>query len=224
MTPEEIADKKKKDAEVTAAEAKQKADDDAAAEAKRIADAAADPQDPIKEELGRIEKKKPQYTKLEKALFAKKKIEEEIKNLGGEVDEDPDDEDDDDNEPVTRGDLKKMEKEKAITTAISLATQQITDENELKLTLHHLSNTIKPSGDANEDLRNARLMVNSVKNGQIIDEIKRKEDPVNHSKGTGSPGNHSKPFVPTPDEAALMKPPFNLSQEEVEKARKAEEK
>jgi hypothetical protein len=157
-------------------------------------------QDPIKKELEKVENKSKGRTELEKAIFTKKQIEKRIAELGGEsgtptVDDDA---------PVTVGMLKKLEQEKASKTAQTLAEEQIEDEHELELTKYHLTNTIKSSGNAEEDLKIARAIVNTVKNSMIVDEVARKTSPKRTSAGSSAPGKHEEAFEPTSDELAFM--------------------
>lgn len=214
MTPEEIAAKEK--GEAAAAAAKEKAD----AEAKAEADAELE-QDPLEKELEKIQKKGEGKTELEKAIHRKKILDQRIAELKGDSGEEDLPEEEDDAAPVTVGMLKKLEKEKAQKTALSLAEEQIQDNHELELVRHHLSSTIKPSGNPAEDLKNARAIVNSVKNSQIAEELARKGAPKRNGSGSGAPGRQESAFEPTPEEAAYMGHPFNLKKEDILAARKA---
>lgn len=187
-----------------------------------IIDESADPaQDPLKVELEKIENNKGGKTKLEKALFAKKKIEESIAALSAEEGIDPplDEEDD---APVTVSMLKARDLKAAQKTAMNLA-EDIEDETERKLVIHHISNTIKPSGNPVEDLRHARAIVNEVKNKQIIEELGRNKKAPDTITGNGAPAPKPEDeFVATVEEAGFMKAPFNLSKEMIIANRKAE--
>lgn len=208
MNPEEIAAKEA--ATAAAAEAKAKAE----AEAKLS-------QDPLKLELDKVNKKGAGKTELEKALFTKSQIDKRISELQKESGEEaPIDEDD--SAPVTVGMLKKMEKEKAAKNSLQLA-EDIEDENERELVKHHLSNTLKPSGNPQEDLKTARLIVNGVKNARIIEEGGRKVTPRTYSSGTGAPAKKEDgEFIPTAEEQMFMKS-MKLTKEDILKARKATE-
>lgn len=181
-------------------------------------------QDPVKGELDKIQKKGKGKTELEKAIFTKRQIEKRIAELKGDTGEEgtPDE---DDSAPVTVGMLKKMQKEQVVQSALSLAEEQITDEHELELTKHHLSNTIKPSGNAQEDFRNARAIVNAVKNKQITEEAQRKTVAKRTSAGSSAPGKLEDHFEPTTEELTMMRfkgydgKPL-LSKEDIVKARK----
>lgn len=177
-------------------------------------------QDPIEQELEKVSKKGEGRTELEKLQFTKRKLLEREAELLKEQGIAPTEPGDD--EPVTVGMLKAKEREQAFKTALTLAEEDIQDERERELVKHHLSNTIKPSGNPREDLRVARAIVNSVKNGQIAEELARKGTPSAPSS-SGAPGKHEAVFEPTPSELAMMRPPFNLTKEDVVKARQKEE-
>lgn len=208
MTPEQIA------AQNAAAAAAKEAEDTA----KKAEEEAAKSTDPVKAELERVQKAKGEKTELEKALFTRDHINKRIKELGGEpaaVGASPQD---DDEKPVTVGMLRELEAQKATKTALQLA-DEITDTNERELTKHYLQTRVIPSGNPQQDLRDARALVNSVKNAQVLEEISRK-----NQGGTGSPAGapatgSQVQFVPTPEEAALMKS-FKLTEKDIIEARK----
>jgi hypothetical protein len=150
-------------------------------------------------------------TELEKAIFTRNKIDKRIAELQGE---NVNEEEEDDNKPLTIGDFKKIEMEKAIKTAEQKANE-IEDDKERELTLHYLRNSIKPSGNAETDLRNARAIVNSLKNAQIVEELARKTNPNQFSKGSGDNQKYEENFEPTAEELQFMKPPFNLTKAEI---------
>lgn len=161
-------------------------------------------QNPVKTELEKVQKKGKGRTELEKAIFTKQQIEKRIAELKGETGEENLPEEDD-SAPVTVGMLKKIQKEQTVKTALSLAEEQITDQHELELTKYHLQNTIKPSGNAQEDFRNAQALVNAVKNKQILEEVGRKPKTVKRTSSGGSaPGKHEEAFEPTPEELKMM--------------------
>jgi hypothetical protein len=182
------------------------------------------PPDPIKVELDKIKKPK---TEAEKAAFTLKKNAERAAELGLDPmtilglskKEVVDDEDVDEDAPVTVGMLNKRDQDKAIKTTVSLA-DDIADEAERELVKHHLSHTIKPSGNAEQDLRNARTLVNSVKNGMVVDEIVRKGTAKTTSSGGSVPPKPVETFEPTSEERAFMGKPYNLSKDDILAARK----
>ena len=182
-------------------------------------------QDPVKAELERVQRNTPR-TEAEKAAFTLKKNAERVKELGLDpasiLGVHQQTELEDDNSPVTIGMLKKIEADKAQRTAVQLA-EDIQDANERELTKHHLEHTIRPSGNPQEDLRAARAIVNSVKNGQILQEMERKGTPSTAAY-SGAPANTGAgEFIPTAEEAQMMRPPFSLSKEAIIAARKAQQ-
>lgn len=160
--------------------------------------------DPVKQELEKVTKGKK--TELEKAVFTAKSTLKRIKDLGGNPDEIlneapvvPEDE----NTPVTVGMLRRRDAETSKQTSLQMA-ETIEDESERELTKYHLSNTIRPSGNPDEDVRNARALVNSVKNGQIVQETMRGGTPKSHSSGSGAPVPITGKFEPTPEELGML--------------------
>ncbi len=170
-------------------------------------------QDPLETELEKVQAKK--RTKTEKLLYSKKRIDEQLKELGIE-----DEVEDDEDKPVTMGMLKKLQEQSSTKSALQMA-DEVTSSSERELLKYHLENTIRPSGDAKEDFKLAQGLVNAVKNNQIIEETIRKVTPKSHSSGSGAPANIEKPVEFTSEELAFMKPPFNLSKEKILEARKA---
>lgn len=178
-----------------------------------------DEQDPLKEELEKVQKKDGR-TELEKAAFSLKKNAERLKELGGDpssilgVEKDDVEEDD---KPVTMGMLKKLQQETASKTAVQLA-EAIGNETERELTKYHLENSIKSTGNPQEDFRLAQAIVNSVRNAKIIEESARKPEAKNHSSASGADKKHIPQEEITAQEQMFMKQ-FGLTKEEVIKAR-----
>jgi len=172
-------------------------------------------QTPVEQELER-EQGKLNRTPEEKAAFSLRKNAESVAALGLDPAEIlgfkpvPTSEKD---TPVTVGMLEDMRKEAASKTAFDLA-ESIEDTNERELTKSYLER-IKPSGDAQEDLRFARLAVNSVKNGQIVEEVARREVPRSFGSGAGAPPPVERSQELTPQEMQFMQKPFNLTKEEI---------
>lgn len=171
----------------------------------------------LKKELDKVQKAK--LGKRERLEFAKKKIEEQLKNdFGGEYTPD-----EDDDTPVTKGELKKLEQEKAKKTALQIA-ESIEDETERELTKHYLENRIVPSEDPEDDVKLARVAVNAVKNAQIAEELARKGSGKAHASAPGAPAMQSGGvFEPTPEELVFMNPPYSLSKEMIIANRKKNE-
>lgn len=171
-------------------------------------------------------KKGPKETsEKEKAAFSLKKTAERLQELGGDPTEvlgikpqykiDPQVSDE---TPMTVGTFREIQKQDAKKTALDLA-EQIEDEGE-RTRVKEILTRLAPSGDAHADLKLARGTVNADKNTQIIEEITRKTDTTKH---VTSPGAGGKPpeahFEPSAEEAVMMRPPYNLTKEEIIKAR-----
>lgn len=176
-------------------------------------------QDPLKDELDKINNKKEGRTRKEKLLYTKKRAEQQLREEFPE-DFENEVEDVDDDEPLTVGKLRAIEREKAVKTALQMA-EDISDETERELVKHHLNNTIRSTGNPAEDLNLAKAIVNSKKNAQIAEEIARKSKAKDHPTGSSAPANPPREDDElTADELAFMRPPFNMTKAEVLKARK----
>lgn len=181
-------------------------------------------QDPLKTELERVQK--GGRTEKEKAEFSLRKTAERLAELGGDatailgikVEDTIEDEDD---LPVTKGELRKLMVQGATKNALQLA-EDIEDQTEKELVKYYLENRIAPSGNPQEDLRDARRIVNSLKNEQIIKEAARKTPPKTHSNSSGVDAKQEQEIVLTADELQLMKHPFKMTKEQVLAARKGE--
>lgn len=176
--------------------------------------------DPIKEELDKVKNRGEGKTELERALYKKQQLDKRIAELKGTTGEEIAETDED--KPVTVKMLREIQREDAQKTALQLA-EDIKNEYERELTKHHISNTIKPTGNPNEDLRLARAIVNSVRNSQIVEEAARKVKAKEFSNGTSAGEKFEEEFTPTTEEATLMQG-FGLSKEEVLEARKKAQK
>lgn len=171
--------------------------------------------DPVQKELERVEAK-PKRTKLEQLEFTKKRVEDQLaeeRRKAGIVE--------DDDRPLTVREFKALQQDTATETAIKLS-DSIENEAERKLVQYHLENTIKPSGDAQTDLRNARLLVNAVKNGQIVEETLRTVKPKTTGSGTGAPPKEKQTTELTKEER-IYATAFKLTDEQVIAARPREE-
>lgn len=183
-------------------------------------------QDPLDQAIAR-ENKRGQRTEAEKAEYNLKKLGERATELGldpakilGLAPASVDNLDADDDKPVTRGELRRIQMQQASETAMQMA-ESIEDPRERELAKSYLKRVV-PSGDPAEDLRFARLAVNSEKTGLILQEAGRARPAQSHTTGTGAPAKSGEDtdFQPTPTEQSLMRPPFNLSQKDVLDARK----
>ena len=179
-------------------------------------------QTPVEQEIER-EKGKQQRSEKEKAEFSLRKNAERAKELGidpatvlglaPQVQEEGDD------APATIGTVKQLLAEKEKQTAFELA-DEITDPHIRELTKLNLKKVI-PSGDANEDLRFARLAAESAKNSLVMEEVARAGRPNGHVASAGAPAKTvAKEPELTKDEMAFMKPPFSLSKEQIIASRK----
>lgn len=174
-------------------------------------------QDPLQEELERVQKKG--RTKEEKLLYTRKKIDEQLKELGIEPEKE-ESHDENDDEILTVGMFKKMQQQNVTKTSLQLA-DEIESPAEKELVKYHLENTIKSSGDPKEDLRTARMLANASKNKQIIEEVTRKVPAKTFSSGSSAPANDEpEPIELTQEEKSFMAPPFNLTMEQIIAARK----
>jgi hypothetical protein len=166
-------------------------------------------EDPLKVELERVKGKKTPQEKAKDSLFFNA---QKAKELGIDVAEvlgiKPKEEVEEDDKPVTRKELEellfKSRQENANKTAEQLASE-IGDEYERELTLFHIQNTIKSTGDPKEDLKLARALTNSVRNSQILEEIERKPQAKSHSSATsGSTANSEHQVTLTHEEQAYL--------------------
>ena len=157
-------------------------------------------EDPLKVELEKVKSRKTPQEKARDSLFfnaeqAKKLGLDPAEVLGIKPKEETVDEDD---RPVTRKELEesllKIQQANATKTATDLANE-ITDETERELTLFHIQNTIRSTGDPKEDLKLARALTNSVKNSQILEEASRKPQAKTHSSATSGGTQTSEPTV-----------------------------
>lgn len=173
-------------------------------------------QDPLKTELEKVQKQG--RTKREKLLFTKERVEQQLSELDTEEGIILDDEDD---KPVTVGMLKKLQTQTATKSALQLA-DEINDETERELTKYHIENTIRPTGDPKRDLELAQVHVNAVRNKQIVETITNKPDTRKVISSGGVDPNKDKvePEFST-QEQSFMRPPFNLTKEQVLASRKA---
>lgn len=163
-------------------------------------------------------------TEAERAAYSLRKNAERARELGidpAEVlgitsDTHIDDEISDDT-PLTVGLARKMQVDSAHKTALQMADELPDDEKDEVKTL--LTSRIKPSGNADEDLRIARTIVNGGRNAKIIEHITQKPDVKRTAPGGSMGTSVEEAFNPTPEEARMMQPPYNLSKEKIIAAR-----
>lgn len=160
----------------------------------------------VEAELEKVEASK--RTKLEKLEYTKSRVDAQIAEEKAKAGETPDDD-----RPLTVREFKAMQQQTAQETALSLA-DSIENEAERKLVKHHLENTIKPSGDPQTDLKNARLIVNSVKNGQIVEETLRSVKARPAGSTPSAPPKETTKAELTIEERTIMRG-FGLTEAEV---------
>jgi len=157
-------------------------------------------EDPLKVELEKVKSRKTPQEKAKDSLFFNAQKAKELgidvaEVLGIKTVEEPVDEDD---KPVTRKELEelllKSQQAQATKSAEQLAGE-IENESERELTLYHIQNTIRSTGDAKEDLKLARALTNSVRNSQILEEQARKPEAKSHSSSTSGGTTTSEPTV-----------------------------
>ncbi len=177
--------------------------------------------DPLQDELDKVRQKEGGRTKLEKLIYTKNRVDQQIRELGGEEDVTPEPEEDD--KPLTRGEFKKLQQDQATKTALDLA-DTIDSETERELTKYHLNNSIKSTGNPAEDLKLARAIVNASKNSKILEEVQRKGEAKTFSSASGVNANQEdREAELTPFELELMNnPQFKLTKGDILKARKGE--
>jgi hypothetical protein len=144
---------------------------------------------------------KKERTPLEKLRYTKARLEAQIaeeESKNGIVITD----DVDDDKPLTKGDLKRIQRDEAKKTALQMASE-ISDEDERSKVIEYLETRIVPTGNPQKDLQFARDTVNSEKNRQIAEMATKKKNPVvTRSSGTGAPANVEDQFIPTENELA----------------------
>ena len=135
-------------------------------------------EDPILAELERVKGQTHGKTPQEKAAFALKLQAQRLKDQGLDIaeilgikQEKEEIEEENEEKPLTRKDIEQLlgqskPKEKS---AVELAQEENVSDTEKELTLYYLENIIRPSGNANDDLKNAKTMVNSVRNSKIME-------------------------------------------------------
>ncbi len=177
-------------------------------------------QTPVQQEIDRQEKGKKK-TEAEKAAFTLQSTAARLRELGGN----PEDvlgmthgepiATEDDSRPMTVGEFKRMQGESNTKTALELA-DHIPDEHERKLTKEYLT-MFSPTVAPQEAVRVARLAVNSVKNGQIVEEIGRKTPAAGSPSGPGAPAKQvsTEPAELTAAEIPFTLKPFSMTPAEI---------
>ncbi len=167
-------------------------------------------EDPLKVELERVRSKKTPQEKAKDSLFFNAQKAKELgldpaEILGFKAKDDIVEEDD---KPVTRKELEELLSAQRTSTSTKTAqelAQTITNEAERELTLYHIENSIKSTGNPDEDLKLARALTNSVRNSQILEEASRKPEAKTHSSASSGGTTVSEPQVTlTAEEKAYL--------------------
>lgn len=164
--------------------------------------------------------------KVDKLKRKKHFINKELESLGESEEEDLDDVGDEDDlddpdRPVTVRDLQRIETRKASKTAGEMA--DAVEDPVARQAIKDGLKSIVPSGNAETDFKKAVAIANSEKNSKVLEELGRRTRPPEHRSGAGAPPRKADAeFVPTAEEAAFMRPPFNLTKEDILKARPAQ--
>lgn len=117
----------------------------------------------------------------------------------------------------------KQEKAKeAKQTALQLA-ENVADADTKEKVKELLQTRIVPSGNPEQDFKDALSLASSVKNKQIIEEVSRYTAPRTVAAGGDMPAKVEEEFVPTDTEKVFMAPPFNMSKEKILEARRREQ-
>jgi hypothetical protein len=178
---------------------------------------------PLQAELDRVEQHRSGRTKREKLEFTLSRVQQQLAELDGEAGVDTTIEVDK-TKAVTFADLERIEHDRENRRAVDMA-ESIQDDVERKLTIHYLENTIRPSGNAETDLANARAIVNAKRNALIAEEASRGTRPNSFVSAPGAPMRPAQEvFEPTAQEAQFMRAPFNLTKEDIIAARNRAQK
>lgn len=153
-------------------------------------------------------------TKINKLRRKRDFIDKDLRELGNE--EENDDDEDEDDQPLTKGEFKRMQATQARKTAQQMA-EAIQDPIDRQAVLSALA-TVVASGDPEKDFRSAVAIANIDRNSKVLEEINRKPLTRSRPTGVGAPSNREEPFVPTAAEALLMRG-MGLTKEAVLKAR-----
>lgn len=210
----------------TAKEAKAKADEAAGVDPelnKAATDAQALAEDAESKATDLSQKFTVQQKDIGKMKAKRADIDKTLREYGEDDDTDTDEDDDeiDPDKPLTLRDLQRIDAGKAHKTAKELAAA-VTDPDERKAIQEALANSINPSLISSNPQRafaEARAIANGARNTKIIEEANRKGRTQNRASGSGAPAKVDDTFEPTAEEARYMKPPFNMTKEEIAAAR-----
>lgn len=167
-------------------------------------------------ELTRLQESKSKYTEEEKARFTIKKIQERFPNL--KEDTTPVDEDD---APVKKSELlqimRQMQAVTAEKSAMDLA-ESISNPIDKEMVKFHIEHTIRPSGNAAQDLATAQSLVNAKRNEIALAEQSRRGVVKPAPTGSSAPAKET-PVTNLTAEEQMFVTKGILTKEEVLKAR-----
>jgi hypothetical protein len=181
-------------------------------------------EDPLKVELERVKSKKTPQEKAKDALFFNA---QKVKELGLDPAEilgikPKEEEVQEDDKPVTKKELLEalaaVKTSTVVKTAEELANE-ISNEAERELTIYHIQNTIKSTGDPAEDLRLARALTNSIRNSQILEEVSRKPEAKSHSSASSGGTSAPEPEIALTAEEKAFLATGHITKEEILLAR-----
>lgn len=199
-----------------------KAHDDAKVaydDAKASADALSQNQQYSPEQIAKMKRKR---AAIDRDLREAGELDSDENDDDPTDDDDLDDDDEDLDKPVTRRDLRRIERSNAAKTALQMA-DAVTDEVAKKAVKDALKR-IRPSGNSEQDFADAVALANRERNSKILEELGRKSRANVSRGGSGAPPRPEEDaFEPTNEEARFMRPPFNMTKEEILKARPAQE-
>jgi len=181
-------------------------------------------QDPLKAELERVKSLPQGKTQLEKALHRRKFLDEEIVKLGGKLPEEKVEETEED-APLTRKDLEEALKDLKDKPQHLVRTidDYLKDEpNEIKKELinFHIENSIKSTGNPEQDYNLAKILAEEPIRRQITEELARKGTPKTHSSASSAPGSSgSQPIISFTKEEQLFLDTGVITREDILAAR-----
>ena len=152
-----------------------------------------------KTELETLEGKKTGRSELDKAKFSAKSTLKRIAELGGDVEEvlgdlipnkkkaKDDDDDKEDNKFATKDEFNSLVRNQTIAHARTL----VGSDDELKLVMHHLENSIVRTGNMVEDVETAHLLANRSKIKRTMQEIARSNGAKDNAHGPSGAGQRT---------------------------------
>lgn len=159
---------------------------------------------------------KKERTPEEIATYNLKKKAEDAKAMGLDPKKILGEESIDDEPPAW---YRKEKSKEATITALQLA-DSIQDEDTKEKVKQYLNTRIVPSGNSDQDFKDALGAVSASKNKLVLEEMGRYTKPKTTAAGGTLPANMEEEFTPTDAEKVMMAKPYNLSKEKVLEARR----